>query len=107
MYTRMVEITAKQGKTDQLLETMRDSILRKLRSQPGFIDMIGLVSDHNRSRLVAISFWDTKENAERFQRDHFNEIVETLRPQLESDPTVRTFDVETSTVHRIAAGKAA
>src|SRR5579883_1240749 len=107
MYTRMVEVTAKPGKTDQLLETMKDTVLRKLRSQPGFIDLVGLVSERNRSRLVAISFWDSKESAERYHNEHFREIADMIRPFMDKEPTVDTFQVDTSTFHHIAAGKAA
>lgn len=107
MYTRTVEVIARDGKRDQLLETIKDSVMKKLRTQPGFTDLVALVSDQDRNRLLAISFWDTKENAERYSKDHFNEISQMINPYLEKGPVVQTFQVEASTMHRIAIGKAA
>ena len=49
----------------------------------------------------------SKEDAERYHREQYNRIVETLKATLKKDPTVETFNVDTSTTHRIGAGKAA
>jgi quinol monooxygenase YgiN len=86
---------------------MTNEVLPILQQQPGFVDMIGLVDEHDPERLVALSFWKTKEDAERYHREHFSHISELLKPVLSSTPNVQTYNVETSTTHRIAAGKAA
>jgi hypothetical protein len=56
---------------------------------------------------VALSFWKTKEDADRYQREQFKKVTEILSNLIESPPVVRTFNVHTSTPHKIAAGKAA
>jgi hypothetical protein len=52
-------------------------------------------------------FWKTKENAEQYHRAEYQKVHETIRPLLESEPVIRTFNVHSSTIHKIAAGKAA
>jgi len=54
-----------------------------------------------------LSFWNKKDDAERYHREQYPEIYEILKHLLETEPVIRTFDVHTSTTHRIAAGKAA
>jgi hypothetical protein len=56
---------------------------------------------------LALSFWRTKEDAERYQREHYAKVTEILSNLMECPPAVRTFNVQTSTPHKIAAGKAA
>lgn len=107
MYTRVVEVTAKTGKARELSNTIRDKALPILRKQSGFVDETVLVSDTEPNRVLAISFWHSKEDAERYAREQYPTIQQMLHPHLETEPVIRTFDVDTSTTHKIAAGKAA
>ena len=107
MFTRIVECHVKPEKRDEFNNKLRNEVLPILQKQPGFVDLIGLVSDTNPEKTVSASFWRSKEDAERYHREHFQRILDLLRPHLKRDPTVETFNVDTSTSHRIAAGKAA
>ena len=107
MFTRVVEITSKSGKTKELSNTINEKVLPILKKQTGFVDETVLVSDTEPTRILGLSFWNSKEDAERYHREHFPKIQEMLKPLLETEPVVRTFDVHTSTTHRIAPGKAA
>ncbi len=106
MFTRVVELTAKTGKTQELSNTINDKVLPILKKQKGFVDETVLVSDAD-TRVLALSFWNTREEAEQYQREQYQKVHETVRHLLEAEPLIRTFDVHTSTTHRIAAGKAA
>ena len=64
-------------------------------------------SDTEPNQISALSFWNTKEDAERYQREQYPAVHEIVRNLLESEPVIRTFDVDSSTMHRIAAVKAA
>ena len=107
MYTRTVEVTTKPGKAKELSNTINDKVLPILKKQTGFVDETLLVSDTEPNRVLAISFWNTKEDAERYHREQYPAIQEMIRPLLDADPVVRTFNVDTSTTHKIAATKAA
>jgi heme-degrading monooxygenase HmoA len=107
MFTRVVEITTKAGKARELTRTINDKVLALLRTQPGFVDEVTLISDQNPDRVLALSFWSTKEDAEKYNRETFPKVNEIIRGSIEGSPKVQTFDVEQSTVHKIAAGKAA
>jgi heme-degrading monooxygenase HmoA len=107
MFTRIVECHVKPEKKDEFNQKLRNDVLPILNRQPGFVDLISLVQDTDRERQVALSFWNTKEDAERYHRENYNRILEMIKPYLKKDPKVETFNVDTSTGHRIAAGKAA
>ncbi|HUK26320.1 MAG TPA: antibiotic biosynthesis monooxygenase [Terriglobales bacterium] len=107
MFTRIVECQVKPEKKDEFSNKLRAEVLPLLQKQPGFVDLIELASERERERLVAISFWNTREDAERYQRENYNRIVEMIRPLVKRDPTVESYTVNTSTSHRIAASRAA
>ena len=107
MFTRVVELVSKPGKSRELSSTINDKVVPILKKQSGFVDEIVLVSDADSNRVLALSFWKGREDAERYQREQYKNVRETLQPLLEAEPVVRTFDVHTSTGHRITAGKAA
>ncbi|MFB3814110.1 MAG: antibiotic biosynthesis monooxygenase [Terriglobales bacterium] len=107
MYTRVVEITAKPGKARELCSTINDKVLPMLRKHTGFVDETILISDQNPSMVLGISTWKTREDAERYNREDYPKVTDTIRNLCETTPTVRTFDVDTSTTHRVASGKAA
>jgi heme-degrading monooxygenase HmoA len=107
MFTRVVELTPKPGKNRQLADTINDKVLPILKKQKGFVDETVFVSDKEDNRVLGLSFWNTKEDAEQYHRAEYQKVHETLRHLLESEPVIRTFNVHASISHKIAAGKAA
>jgi len=107
MVTRVVELVIKQGKAPELSSTINDKIVPILKKQAGFVYEIVLVSDADSNRVLALNFWKARQDAERYQREQYNSVRDTLQSLLEAEPVVRTFEVHTSTGHKITAGKAA
>jgi quinol monooxygenase YgiN len=107
MYARIVEFNTKPGKARELCETINDKVLTILKKQAGFVDETVLVSDTESSRVLGMSFWNKKDDAERYRQGQYPKIHEMLKHLLDAEPVIRTFDVNSSTTHRIAAGKAA
>jgi heme-degrading monooxygenase HmoA len=107
MFTRVVETTAKAGKTLELANIISEKILPILRQQPGFLDETVLTSDVEANRVLTLSFWRTKEDAERYHKENFPKITEMVSQVVDTTPVVRTFNVHSSTQHKIAAGRAA
>jgi len=107
MFTRTVEVTTKPRKAKELSNTINDKVLPILKKQAGFVDETVLASNTDPDRVLAISYWNTKEDAERYHQEQYPAIHEMIRPLLDADPVVRTFNVDSSTTHKIAASKAA
>jgi quinol monooxygenase YgiN len=107
MFTRTVEVTAKPGKARDLATLINEKVLPILNKQTGFADETLLVSDTDPNRVVAISFWNTKEDAEQYHREQYPAIQQMIRHLLDAEPVVRTFNVDSSTTHKIVAERAA
>lgn len=107
MFTRVVEVTTKPGKARELTRTLNDKVLTILKNQPGFVDELVLISEQDPDQIFALSLWKTREDAEKYNREQFSRVTELIQNHIEGPPEVRTFNVEQSTVHKIASGKAA
>jgi len=107
MFTRIVEFTSKPGKAKALSKTITEKVVPILKKQTGFVDETVLVSDTESTRVLGLSFWNSREDVERYHREQYPKIHEMIKHLLETEPLVRTFDVHSSTTHRIAPGKAA
>lgn len=107
MFVRLVEMNAKAGKGGELARLIHDQALPILKNQAGFVDEVILFSPETPDRGVALSFWEGRENAEKYHREAFPRLTELMRPVLDGAPQVRTFDVIASTAHKIIPTKAA
>jgi heme-degrading monooxygenase HmoA len=107
MFTRVVEVNTKPGKAKEVCKTIQEKALPVLKSQNGFVDELTLVSNTDPNRVLALSFWRTKEDAQQYHNQQFSNITSMIQNHLDGQPQVQTYDLEYSTVHRIAAGKAA
>jgi hypothetical protein len=107
MFTRVLEITSKPGKAAELTRTIESKVVPFLRTQPGFMDEVTMFSDMNPNLILAISFWKSKDDAERYHQEQYQIVTEALSQVLESAPSIHTFFVANSTIHNIAATKAA
>jgi quinol monooxygenase YgiN len=107
MFTRMVEIIAKTGKTHELADAIQHKVLPILKKQPGFVGQSVLLSDTEPDRILVIGFWNKREDAERYHNEEYQSIREMVESLLEVEPVIRTFNVHSTTAHKIAASSAA
>ena len=107
MYSRIVECRVRPDKRDEFSRKLRDQVMPILQKQPGFVDTIGLIHETDTGRVLAISFWQRKEDADRYAQQHFKEVLEIIRPIIDGDPRVETFQVETSASSKLLSTQAA
>jgi heme-degrading monooxygenase HmoA len=84
MFTRVVAVRTKPGKARDLSKTIHDKILPILEDQPGFVDEILLVSDTEPDKILALSFWESQQDAERYTHEQYPRINELIFPLVES-----------------------
>src|ERR1700719_2983210 len=107
MFTPPLGLTTQTGKTQELHNTISENVVPTLKKQRGFLDEIVLVSDTEPDRVLAVSFWNKREDAELYHREQFPKIQDSVRHLLEADPLIRTFNVHTYVGQKIAAEKVA
>jgi heme-degrading monooxygenase HmoA len=101
MFARLVTLQVKPVFMNEFPVTFEKEILPLLRRQKGFLDELLLVSPEKRE-VVAVSLWEKKEYAEAYNRELYPQIEKIVAKFIEGFPTVKNFEAEYSTFHKIA-----
>src|SRR4029077_431661 len=101
MFARSVTIRLKSNSVGEFNRTFEKEVLPLLQKQKGFQDEISLVSS-NGTEAVGISLWERQEDAELYNRTTFSDVQKLLAKVSEGTPHVQTYEVGTSTLHKVA-----
>jgi hypothetical protein len=101
MYARNVSFHLKSNMLADYTRTFDKDILPLLRKQSGFKDEITFAGP-NGIDVTAISLWDDKADADRYNTNSYPEVLKTLARFIEGTPKVQTSDVVSSTFHKVA-----
>ncbi len=107
MFGRVVAVNTKEGKARQLAKTIQEQILPILQSQPGFVDEIVLLSDTDPDQVLALTFWESQQDAERYTHEQYPRINDLISHLVSSPPVSRTFNVDAFSSHNVRAGRVA
>jgi heme-degrading monooxygenase HmoA len=107
MHTLIIEGTFKPGKKPEFVTAWNNEILPTLKKQQGFVDEILLFGAEDPNLGVGLSFWKTREEAERYHHEVFPKMASSVQHLINGAPTVRSFNVEAAETFRIPASKAA
>jgi heme-degrading monooxygenase HmoA len=102
MYARHVTLNLKPNQREELYRTFEREILPLLQKQNGFTDEIVFVSPDGK-QVMAISLWESKENADTYNRETYPQVLKSLERSVEGTPVVRGYEVAVSTFHKTAA----
>jgi heme-degrading monooxygenase HmoA len=102
MFARTVSLHLKANSAAEFTKTLESQIIPLLRKQKGFRDEITLLTQGGK-QAVAMSFWDTKENADAYEKGTYPEVLTALAKAVEGTPKVESYEVSNSTAHKIAA----
>ena len=84
MFSRVVAVRTKPEKARQFAKTIQDKVLPILEEQPGFVDEIILVSDTEPDEILALSFWESQQDAERYTHEQYPRINELISHLVDS-----------------------
>jgi len=102
MYARRVSVNLKPNSRTEFTQALETEILPVLRKQKGFQDEITFVAAAS-PEAFAVSLWDSKENAEAYNRGSYADVTKILSKLVEGTPRVEVYEVANSTFHKIAA----
>ena len=97
MFSRQITMQINKNWAPEFPKVFEKEVLPLLRRQKGFLDELILVSP-NKTEVVAISLWETKEFAEIYNREFYPEVVKIINKYVEGLPVVKTFEVEYATL---------
>ena len=101
MFARKVAARLKPNSLGEFTNLIEREILPWLQRQEGFLDLITLAGPDGRE-VATISFWEREANAEANNTISYPEIVKRLEGLLDGTPYVKTFEVVSSTLQRVA-----
>ncbi|MGA9771066.1 MAG: hypothetical protein WBV94_18675 [Blastocatellia bacterium] len=102
MFSHNVTLRLKPNSAPELSHILQNRIIPLLQERCGFLDEITLTSPERLEALV-ISFWDTRESAEAYDRIRYVEFLRALLSVIEGIPKVEMFQVTDSTLRKAAA----
>ena len=103
MFSRFVSMTLKPNAGQEFTNALERQILPILRAQRGFRDEMIFVEPGS-PELLAVSLWDSQEDADRYSRAVYPEVLNLLSPLIEGTPRIETYLLTYSTAHRIGLG---
>jgi quinol monooxygenase YgiN len=96
MFARIVEFIPKLEKKEELVKVIRNEVLPILNKQSGFMEFLPFFPETKTEKVMVISLWTEKRNAERYEREVFPKVEEILKPYLTTPITYKPYNVETT-----------
>ena len=106
MFARITQLTAKSAQSPEF-KSMLEKALSTLKQQPGCLDVVALQSENDPNEFVGISFWKSKEDADRYLSGTAQPMLQAAKPLLQGELNIRSFNVAMSTAHNLGLGRAA
>jgi quinol monooxygenase YgiN len=98
MFARIVSLQVKPNAIGEFARVFENEIVAALKRRPGFRDTM-VLADPGGSEIVAISLWNSRQDAEIHARKAYPELLSRLSALIEPAPVVRTFQLACSTLH--------
>jgi heme-degrading monooxygenase HmoA len=95
MFARIVEFIPKPEKKE-FVNVLRNEVLPILKKQPGFLEILPFEPETKTEKMITITFWAEKRDAERYEREVYPKVDEILKPYLITPVTFKHYNVETS-----------
>ena len=104
MFARVVSMQLKPNASAEFAEMLERDIIPTLRKQQGFKDELVFV-DPGGPEVVAISLWESREDAATYARVTYPALLKTLADVIDRTPVVRTLQLAYSTLHQRGAAE--
>src|ERR1700756_109837 len=96
MFARIVEFIPKLEEKEVFVKIVRNEVLPILKNQPGFLEILPFVPETKTEKMITVTLWAEKRDAERYEREVYPKVEEILRPYLTTPVTFKHYNVETS-----------
>ena len=104
MFARILEFEVKLEKKEEFITTVKNEILPILKRQIGFLEVLPLFPEKSfEQKLLNISLWASRMDAERYERETYPRVQEILRPYLATPIVVKPYVVETKLCEHFVA----
>jgi heme-degrading monooxygenase HmoA len=108
MFARILNFEVKPEKKDEFVRVVKNEIVPILKKQTGFLEVLPFFPERmNEEKVVSISLWTTKSDAERYERELYPKALEILKPFLTTPVHVNYYKLETAVCEHFVEALAA
>ncbi len=94
MFTRTIEVNLKPNIKPEFFKKFKAEVLPILKKTPGFFDLVVLEHDTEVNKIFFLSFWETKKNAEYYEKEWYPKVMTIIEPFYIATPVVRYWTLE-------------
>lgn len=106
MFARILEMKTKRGQARALCTTIEQKGLPIVSKYSGFVDLLCLISEESPDSVLAMSYWQSKEAAEKYRAESYATVAAIYQPFLEGGITVRGYEVPIALAYKGRAARA-
>ena len=107
MFARIGEFIPKLEQKDEFVKVLRNEVLPILKKQTGFLEILPFVPETKTEKMITITLWAEKRDAERYERETYSKVEGILKPYLTNPVTYKHYNVETSVCQHFVEALAA
>jgi heme-degrading monooxygenase HmoA len=97
MFARILDCEVKLEKKEEFVKVLKNEVLPILKKQTGFLEILPLFPEKMREeKVIAISLWTTKADAERYEREFYPKVLNIVKPFVTTPVNVSYHTLETS-----------
>jgi quinol monooxygenase YgiN len=101
MFARILAFEVKLEEKEEFVKAVNDQVLPILKKQVGFLETLPFFQNKTKQgKVLAISLWTTRHDAERYEREFYPTVLEILKPFLTKPVEVNYYDLETTLCDR-------
>ena len=108
MFARILDFEVKPEKKEEFVKVVKNEIVPILKKQTGFLEILPFFHERMREeKVITISLWATKADAERYEREIYPKALNILNPFLTTPVTVNYYKLETAVCEHFVEALAA
>ena len=96
MFARIGEFIPNPEQKEEFVKVLRNEVLPILKKQAGFLEILPLFPETKTEKMITITLWAEKRDAERYERETYSKVEGILKPYLTNLITYKHYNVETS-----------
>ncbi|MGD1025232.1 MAG: hypothetical protein ABR880_20805 [Candidatus Sulfotelmatobacter sp.] len=108
MFARILDCEVKLEKKEEIVKVLKNEVLPILKKQTGFLEILPFFPEKMKEeKVIAISLWTTKADAERYEREFYPKVLDILKPFLTTPVKVNYHKLETAVCEHFVEALAA
>lgn len=97
MFARILDYEVKAEKKEEFVRVVKSQVLPILKKQSGFLEILPFFPEKAKEgRVINISLWATRPDAERYERDVYPKVADIVKPFLAAPVVVAYYNLETT-----------